>query len=156
MFVAPGLYKRERRLALPLAISAWICFVAGGLFCYLVVFRFALDFFAGMAGNTVENLWSLSYYLNFMVRFLLAFGIVFEEPVVILMLAKVGIVNKETLTNFRPYAIISMFVLSAIITPPDPISQMMCAGPLLILYELSIILVGIVEKREQAGGEVGA
>lgn len=148
MFVAPGLYKRERRFVLPLAIAAWICFILGAVFCYFVVFRFTLAFFASMAGNTAENMWGLSNYLSFMIRFLLAFAIVFEEPVVILLLAKVGLVNRKMLSDFRPYAIIVMFVLAAVITPPDPISQMMCAAPLLILYEVSILIVRFIEKEQ--------
>jgi sec-independent protein translocase protein TatC len=155
MFIAPGLYKKERRFVLPLAIASWIFFVAGGVFCYLVVFRFALTFFASMAGSAAGNMWGLSNYLNFMIRFLLAFAIVFEEPVIILLLAKVGLVSKAILSKFRPYAIIVMFVLAAIITPPDPFSQLMCAAPLLLLYEFSIIMIGFVEKKkleEEASG----
>ena len=149
MFVAPGLYKREKSFALPLAVSAWVCFIIGALFCYFVVFRFALEFFASMAGSTVKNQWSISNYLNFMIQFLLAFAIVFEEPVVILLLSKIGVVTKQSLVNFRSYAVVILFILAAVVTPPDAVSQCLCAFPLLILYEVSIIVVGISEKRRQ-------
>ncbi len=148
MFVAPGLYKREKRLVLPLVIAAWICFVAGGLFCYFVVFRFILSFLAMLAAGTAANLWTISEYLNFMLRFLLAFALVFEEPVVIFLLAKIGMVTKAALLKFSPYAIVLMFVVSALITPPDPFSQMICAGPLIALYFGSVLLVGFIEKKQ--------
>ncbi|RJP18214.1 MAG: twin-arginine translocase subunit TatC [Candidatus Omnitrophota bacterium] len=150
MFVAPGLYKRERRAVLPLVITAWICFVAGGLFCYFVIFRFILAFLAMLAAGTAANLWTISEYLNFMLRFLLAFAIVFEEPVVIFILARIGLVTREALMKFSPYAIVLMFVVAAVITPPDPISQIMCAGPLVALYFLSVLVVGFVEKKSEA------
>jgi sec-independent protein translocase protein TatC len=149
MFIGPGLYKRERRAVLPIVFASWACFILGGLFCYFVVFRFALEFFAQMGEGIAENNWKISEYLNFMLRFLLAFGIVFEEPVVIFLLARLGIVTRASLSKFRPYAIVIMFTMSAIITPPDPLSQLMCAGPLLILYELSLILVRFIEKKRE-------
>lgn len=150
MFIAPGLYKRERRLVLPLVFWTWFCFITGGLFAYFIIYRFALAFLFLITPPGVENLWKLSEYLSLTTRFLLAFGIVFEEPVVITLLAKIGIVTADSLIKFRPYSIVIMFSVAAIITPPDPISQLTCAIPLVLLYELSILIVKGIERRRQA------
>lgn len=151
MFVSPGLYRREKKIVFPIILSSWGCFVGGGLFCYFVVFRYALLFLIQITPGVLEQHWIISDYMDFMLRVILAFGIVFQEPVIIFMLAKFGIVNSDQLRHFRPYAIVGLFVLAAIITPPDPITQMSCAVPLLLLYELSILVVKRIEtKREEA------
>lgn len=150
MFVAPGLYKKERKFLLPLCLSTWACFLIGATFAYFVVFRFALGFLSTFGSDDVAQVWIVGDYLNFMIRFLLAFGLVFEEPVIILLLAKLGIVNSQMLANFRSYAVVLAFVLAALITPPDWISQLSCGIPLVILYEVSIILVRITEKKKKA------
>ncbi len=148
MFVAPGLYKKERKFLLPLCLSTWACFLLGATFAYFIVFRFALGFLSTFGAEGVTQQWIVGDYLNFMIRFLLAFGLVFEEPVIILLLAKMGIVNSPMLANFRSYAYVLGFVLAALITPPDWISQLSCGVPLLILYEVSIILVRMTEKKQ--------
>lgn len=148
LFIAPGLYKREKKFLLPLCLSTWACFLLGATFAYFVVFRFALGFLSTFGAEGVTQQWLVGNYLNFMIRFLLAFGLVFEEPVVILMLAKIGIVNSEMLTNFRSYAYVLAFVLAALITPPDYISQIACGLPLIILYEVSIWLVKMTERKK--------
>lgn len=152
MFIAPGLYKRERRAVLPLILSAWVCFIGGGIFAYFIVYGFALAFFATMTPEGVVNMWSLKEYLNFTTHFLLAFCIIFQEPVVITLLARIGLVTSDALRKFRPYAIVLMFSLGAIITPPDPISQTMCSIPLCLLYELSIQIVRVIERKQEISG----
>lgn len=150
MFVAPGLYKREKKFVLPLVFATWFCFVMGGLFSYFVVYGFTLSFFISITPESVDPLFRLSEYLSLTTRFLLAFGIIFEEPVVITLLAIIGLVSHEGLTKFRPYAIVILFTLAALITPPDPFSQLMCAIPLCFLYELSLVMVKFIERRNKA------
>ncbi|MBZ0258623.1 twin-arginine translocase subunit TatC, partial [bacterium] len=147
LFVTPGLYKKERKFLLPLCLSTWGCFLLGATFAYFVVFRFALGFLSTFGAEGVEQTWIVGEYLGFMIRFLLAFGLVFEEPVIILLLAKMGLVTSKVLSGFRSYAIVLSFVLAALITPPDWISQLCCGVPLVILYEVSILLVRLTEKK---------
>lgn len=148
MFVAPGLYLRERRIVLPLILSAWVCFILGGLFCYFFVFRFTLQFLASLAPDFIQSQYSIASFTSFMIRFILAFGLVFEEPVVIILLARIGIVNQEILWKFFPYACIGIVIIAAVITPPDPFSQMACAIPLLVLYLVSIFIVRFIQAKE--------
>ncbi len=153
MFVAPGLYKREKKIVLPLIGGAWICFILGGAFCYWLVFEFALDFLSEFAPDFIIQQWTLSQFVSFTVRFILAFGLIFQEPVIILFLAHLGIVNTKMLIKFFPYALIIMFAISAFITPPDPISQLMCAFPLMFLYGISILIVRMTEKKKMEQDE---
>lgn len=148
LFVAPGLYRKEKKFLLPLCFSTWFCFLVGATFAYFVVFRFALGFLSTFGAEGVKQAWIVGDYLSFMTQFLLAFGLVFEEPVIIVLLAKMELVTSETLAKFRSYEIVLAFVLAAIITPPDYISQIACAIPLVFLYELSIILVKFIEKKK--------
>ena len=145
MFIAPGLYKRERRLVLPIIVSAWICFIIGGVLSYLTVFSLTLDFLSRFVPE-IQAEWGLANYVTFALRFIVAFGIVFEEPVVIFLLARIGLVTRASLIQFFPYATVTIFVVAAVITPPDPFSQILCALPLMLLYGLSIFIVGFVEK----------
>ncbi|MGC9327068.1 MAG: twin-arginine translocase subunit TatC, partial [Candidatus Hinthialibacter sp.] len=129
------------------------CFILGGCFCYFIIYSFILEFLELFTPAAVETQWTLSNYIAITTRFMLAFGIIFEEPVVITLLAKIGIVTAAGLGKFRPYAIVIMFSLSALITPPDPFSQSACALPLYILYEISIVIVRIIERRKEESGE---
>ena len=147
MFVSPGLYHREKRVIFPVIFASWGCFILGGAFCYFVVFRYALLFLIRITPGILEQYWIISDYMDFMLRVLLAFGIIFEEPVVIYILGQFGIVDSKMLSKFRPYAIVTMFVIAAIITPPDVITQVSCAVPLVILYEVSLLLVKNIERR---------
>jgi len=138
-FISPGLYPHERRLALPFIFSASFFFLGGAIFGYYVVFPYGFQFFVSFGGEFVKPLPSMKEYLNFASFLLLAFGLVFELPIFIFFLAKLGLVHPRTLKKGRRYAIPIIFFLSAIITPgPDPISQCLMAVPLCILYELGI------------------
>jgi sec-independent protein translocase protein TatC len=145
-FVAPGLYKRERRFILPTVFSAWICFITGGLFAYFLVIPTAVYFFSGFSGPDIVNVWSVDKYFTNALHITLAFGVVFEEPVIISLLAIIGLVRYKHLKKWRPYIIVGMFVLGAVLTPPDPISQLMCAIPLMGLYEISAQCVRLFER----------
>lgn len=156
MFVAPGLYKHERNLVVPFVISSTILFVGGGLFGYFVVFPFGFRFFLSFATENIQALPSVKEYFSFAVKLLFAFGLVFELPVVAFFLGKVGVVTPELMRRKRKYAILLVFAMAAILTPPDVVTQCMMAGPLIILYEISILVVraagggrGKVEEREE-------
>lgn len=146
-FVAPGLYRKEKKFLLPLCLSSWSCFLIGASFAYFVVFRFTLDFLITFEIGEAIQMWDVEAYLNFLLRFILAFGVVFQEPVIILLLAQLELVDSRQLAKFRPYAFVLAFALGALITPPDLVSQLMCGFPLILLYELSIWLVKITERK---------
>lgn len=149
MFVSPGLYKREQKFLIPVIISSWFCFILGGLFCYFFVFKFTLQFLVDFAPAFLDQSWIITSYINMFLRMLIAFGIVFEEPVVIYLLAKMGFVTAKSLSHARPYAVVGMFVFAALITPPDVFSQISCAFPLIFFYEVSIVIARFIEKKEE-------
>jgi len=149
-FIAPGLYAREKRLAIPFAISATFFFVAGAAFCYLVVFPVAFRFFlAEFASVAIAPEIRISEYLTFVSRMLLAFGLTFELPVVTFFLARIGLVTHHTLLGATRYAVVAIFILAAVLTPgPDIASQLLMAGPLLLLYGLSIGVAFAARRRD--------
>jgi len=139
MFVAPGLYKNERHLLLPIVFLSSFFFVGGALFGYFIVFPFGFKFFLGFATETIKPLPSMREYLSFSSKLLLAFGLVFEMPLVIMFLSRMGLVTVDFLKKNRKYAILLFFVVAAILTPPDVVTQIMMALPLMLLYEISIL-----------------
>ena len=148
MFVSPGLYKQERSLVIPFVLASTLLFVGGALFGYFVVFPFGFKFFIGFSNEYVKALPSVKQYFGFALKLLFAFGVVFELPVIIFFLAKLGLVTTELLKKKRKYAILMTFVAAAILTPPDVITQCMMAGPLIILYEVGIIVSRFARKKE--------
>jgi sec-independent protein translocase protein TatC len=140
MFVAPGLYRNEKRLVIPFVSISTVLFVGGSLFAYFIVFPFGFKFFLGFSSEYVKALPSVKQYFSFSIKLLLAFGLVFELPVVIFFLTKLGLVTPAFLKKNRKYAILLIFIVSAILTPPDVITQCMMAVPLLTLYELGIMV----------------
>ena len=150
MFVAPGLYKHERKAFIPYLVATPIFFLAGAALVYLVVLPMALHFFAGMQTDDIEMLTSVSEYLGLAMLLILAFGICFQLPVVLTLLAQIDLVNVELLKKGRRYAIVAIVTFAAFITPPDPISQLGLALPMYLLYELSILSVRMVERRRAA------
>jgi sec-independent protein translocase protein TatC len=150
-FVAPGLYERERRVLLPIVFFSTIFFLGGALFGYFVVFPFGFKFFISFASDYVRVMPSLRESLGFATWLLLVFGVVFETPLVILILARLGIVNAEKLRRNQKYAVLIVFIIAAVITPPDVVSQFLMAVPLLILYELGIWIAKIFGKKPLPG-----
>lgn len=148
LFIAPGLYQREKRFAIPFVLFSSILFVGGALFGYFVVFPFGFRFFLGFANEYIQALPSVKQYFSFSIKLLFAFGIVFELPVVVFFLAKMGVVTATLMRKKRKYAILLTFVTAAILTPPDVITQCMMAGPLIVLYELSIIIASIAGREK--------
>lgn len=148
MFVAPGLYDKEKRYMIPIVLLSSVFFLGGALFGYFIVFPFGFKFFLGFATDTIRPLPSMKEYLAFSAKLLLAFGLVFELPLIITFLAKLGIVSVDFLKKNRKYALLLFFVFAAILTPPDVVTQILMAFPLMILYEISIIGARIFGKKK--------
>ncbi len=154
MFVAPGLYQKEKRTVVPLVIYSTILFAVGAFFAYSVVLPIAFKFLLGFesqgnsAGTPVRALISVKQGFGFSLRMLIAFGIAFQLPIVIFFLAKMGVVSPATLKKKRSYAILLTFVFGAILTPPDIFSQCLLAVPLMILYEIGIFVAVLASKKE--------
>lgn len=149
-FVAPGLYQHEKRLAVPVILSSFVFFLVGMSFAYFVVFPVAFGFFAGYTPPGVQMMTDIDKYLSFVMTMFIAFGLTFETPVVVVVLVRMGVVGLDKLRAARPYVIVGAFVLGAIFTPPDVISQLLLAVPLWVLYEVGLFLARFVtaEKRE--------
>lgn len=148
MFVAPGLYHKEKRLLVPIVLLSSVFFIGGALFGYFIVFPFGFKFFLGFATDAIRPLPSMKEYLAFAAKLLLAFGLVFELPLVVTFLAKMGLVSVDFLKKNRKYALLLFFVFAAILTPPDVVTQIMMAFPLMALYEISIIGARIFGKKQ--------
>jgi sec-independent protein translocase protein TatC len=146
-FVAPGLYKNERTLLLPVVFLCSFFFIGGALFGYFVVFPYGFEFFLGFATEYIRPLPSMKEYFSFASKLLIAFGIVFELPLIVTLLSRLGFVSVDFLKKNRKYALLLFFVGSAILTPPDVITQIMMAFPLMLLYEISIIGARIFARK---------
>lgn len=145
-FVAPGLYQHERRIGVPLVIASVILFLLGMAFAYFMVFPIVFGFIVGVAPEGVAVMTDIGKYLDFVMTLFMAFGITFEVPIAVVLLVKMGMVSVAKLREIRPYVIVGAFVVGAIFTPPDVISQFMLAFPLWILYELGIIVSSMISK----------
>ena len=146
-FVAPGLYSHERRLVLPLVVASTILFVAGLAFCYFFVFGVVFDFVYKIAPKSISVAPDIENYLNFALTMFLAFGAAFEVPIAVVLLVYMGAVSVAQLREARPYFIVGSFVVAAIVTPPDVISQLLLATPLCLLYEVGLIAARFVVRR---------
>ncbi len=146
-FVAPGLYRHEKKYVVPFVLAGSFFFAIGILFAYTIALPIGFKFLLGFATDFIKPLPSMKEYLSFSIKFLLAFGLVFEFPVVLVLLARIGVVDAKTLARQRKYAILLIFVFAAILTPPDIISQLIVALPMIGLYELSILLSKLFGKK---------
>ena len=157
-FVAPGLYLHERKLALPVIVSSFVFFFVGMAFAYFVVFPVAFGFFAGYAPAGVTMMTDIDKYLSFVLTMFIAFGITFETPVVVIVLVRFRVVSLEKLRSIRPYVVVGAFIVGAVFTPPDVVSQLLLAIPLCQLFELGLLLAHFVEPPpvEEAPEEVKA
>jgi sec-independent protein translocase protein TatC len=150
MFVAPGLYKKERMLFGPFILLTILFFVAGALFGYYLVLPFGYKFFIGFSSDTIQVMPSMKEYLGLTSQMLLAFGLIFELPVVITCLSAIGLVSVDFLKKSRKYAVVIAFIAGGILTPtPDVICQSLMAGPLILLYEVSIIGARIFGRKKE-------
>ncbi len=150
-FIMPGLYERERRYVVPFVIVATLFFAMGVSFGFFVVFPVGFKFFLGYSNESIMAFPSMREYLGFAMKFLLAFGVTFELPVVMFFLAKTGIVNAKVLRKNRKYAVLIVAIVAAVLTPgPDVLSQLLLGVPILILYEISIWVTYLVRKKKDA------
>jgi len=152
-FVAPGLYAHERRFALPLIVGSTLLFLAGMAFCYFFVFGTVFHFIGEFAPQSITPAPDIEQYLSFVMTMFLAFGITFEVPVLVILLVRFGIVGVDKLREMRPYVIVGAFVIAAIFTPPDVISQFMLAVPMCLLFELGLFLARFVAPRPTTSGQ---
>ena len=162
-FVAPGLYKHEKKLAVPLLISSIILFYLGAAFAYFVVFPAMLSFLIASTPQGVQMMTDIGAYLDFVMVLLLAFGLAFEVPVATVLLVWTGFVNIKTLKKNRGFVLLGIFIFAAFVTPPDAVSQSALAIPMYLLYEIGIIMAGLLlkdkiaarEKEEEQSREAG-
>ena len=153
-FISPGLYEKEKKLVWPFVITSSTLFISGAIFCYVVVFPFMFQFFMSLATDDIVPMLKVNEYLSFSATLLFLFGVMFETPLVLFFLAKLGVVNSRMLRKQRRYAILLIFVMAAVVTPtPDVITQTLMAIPLMVLYEFSIILIARAEKNKAAAEE---
>ena len=148
-FVAPGLYAHERRIALPLIVGSTVLFIIGMAFCYFFVFRTVFTTIAEWAPKTITLAPDIENYISFVMTMFLAFGCTFEVPIVVIVLVMMGIVDVAKLKEIRPYVIVGAFIVAAVVTPPDVLSQLLLAVPMCLLYELGIFLARFVKKQTQ-------
>jgi len=146
-FVAPGLYRHEQRLALPLIVSSSLLFLAGMAFCYFVVFKTVFSFIATFAPQSITPAPDIEAYLGFVMTMFLAFGITFEVPVAVILLVRMSIVTITQLQQARGYVVVGAFIIAAVVTPPDVVSQFLLAVPLCVLYEVGILLARGIKAR---------
>jgi sec-independent protein translocase protein TatC len=155
-FVAPGLYEHERKFAAPLIIGSTLLFLLGVAFCYYFVFGKVFAFIHDFAPKSITPAPDIEAYFGFVITMFLAFGVTFEIPIVVILLVRMGLVRIDQLKEARPYVIVGAFVVAAIVTPPDVLSQFMLAVPMCILYEAGILLARFVGVRTAAKPEASA
>ncbi len=158
-FISPGLYAEEKRFIIPVALVSAVFFVGGGLFCYFIVFHYAFQFFVSFATEQIVAMPKISDYLDFVIKLILAFGFIFEMPIFSFFLSRMGVVTAKSMRGFRRYAVLLVFIVAAILTPPDVVSQLLMAVPMLLLYEVSILVAAVCGRKpkpEPAEGAEGA
>ena len=153
-FVAPGLYAHEKRLALPLLVASVLLFFCGMSFASFIVFPVVFGFISSVTPTGVAMMTDIGKYLDFVMGLFLAFGVTFEVPVLVVLLVRVGVVSVAKLREIRPYMIVAAFVIGAIFTPPDVLSQTMLAVPLWLLYEVGVLVAAMMEKQAAASRQV--
>ncbi|MEA1979571.1 MAG: twin-arginine translocase subunit TatC [candidate division Zixibacteria bacterium] len=148
-FISPGLYEKEKLLIVPLVFFSTVLFLIGASFCYVVVLPLSFAFLIGFSGDVIINTITIGSYISFVGLLLIAFGFGFQMPIVAYVLGKMGVLSYEFLSKGRRYALITILIVGAIITPPDVFTQFLLAIPLYILYEISIIIVKYTSKRDK-------
>ena len=148
-FIAPGLYQNEKKYVIPFVLTSTVLFVGGAVFGYLMIFPFGFSFFLGIGDESYRALIKVNEYFTFSSKLLLAFGLGFELPVIMFFLTRMGVVSVAFLKKNRKYAILLTFIGAAIFTPPDPVTQCMMAGPLILLYEVGLFFSRFAEKKRK-------
>ncbi len=149
-FIAPGLYSHEKKLVMPLVVSSTVLFMIGVAFCYFFVFGQVFKFIQSFAPKSITAAPDIEAYLSFVISMFIAFGLAFEVPIVVIVLARMNVVTIEKLKDFRSYFIVLAFIISAIVTPPDVVSQLALAIPMCVLYEIGIWAAQLFLKHTQA------
>ncbi len=149
-FIAPGLYDHEKKLALPIVVMSTVLFLLGVAFCYYFVFGKVFSFINDFAPKSITPAPDIEAYFSFVITMFLAFGTTFETPIVVILLVRFGVVSVEKLREVRPYVIVGAFVVAAVVTPPDVLSQFMLAVPMCLLYEVGLFLARFVGTRDKA------
>lgn len=152
-FIAPGLYLHEKRLVIPLVISSTVLFLAGVCFCYFFVFRMVFPFINNFAPTSVAVAPDIGSYVDFVLMMFFVFGLTFEVPVVVIVLVRMGLVTIEKLRAVRPYVVVGAFVVAAVVTPPDVVSQLLLAVPLCLLYEVGLLVAPLFARVTKAPEE---
>lgn len=152
-FIAPGLYAHEKRLVMPLVLSSSILFIAGVAFCYYLVFGMVFKFINEFAPASITVAPDIESYFGFVMTLFVAFGLTFEVPVVVIVLVRMGIISVQKLREIRPYVVVGAFILAAVVTPPDVVSQLLLALPLCVLYELGIRVAPLFVRATQPAEE---
>jgi sec-independent protein translocase protein TatC len=152
-FVAPGLYENEKRLALPLVVASTVLFLLGVGFCYFFVFGKVFAFIHNFAPKSITPAPDIEAYFSFVITMFLAFGVTFEIPIVVIVLVRMGLVSVEKLREARPYVVVGAFVIAAVVTPPDVLSQFMLAVPMCLLYEGGLFFARFIRPRSAAEPE---
>jgi len=152
-FVAPGLYTHEKRLTVPLVVASTILFLLGIAFCYSFVFGVVFRFVNTIAPKSITVAPDIENYLNFVLTMFLAFGVTFEVPIAVIILVRMGVVTIAQLKEARPYVIVGAFVIAAVVTPPDVVSQLLLAGPMCLLFEVGIFFARFVARRKPDADE---
>ena len=151
-FIAPGMYKHEKRLAIPLLASSVLLFYAGSAFAYYVVFPLIFSFFTSVAPQDITIMTDINSYLNFVLKLFFAFGLAFEIPIVAILMIWAGITTAEALAKKRPYIIVGCFIFGMLLTPPDIISQSLLAIPMWLLFEIGVYIGGLTQGSKNASG----
>jgi sec-independent protein translocase protein TatC len=155
-FVAPGLYESEKKFGLPLVVGSTVLFLLGVGFCYFFVFGKVFAFINNFAPKSITPAPDIEAYFSFVITMFLAFGITFEIPIVVILLVRVGLVSVQKLREVRPYVIVGAFVVAAVVTPPDVLSQFMLALPMCVLYEAGLFLARFVSRPKDVAQENSA
>jgi len=147
-FISPGLIRTERRYFVPLIASSTFLFLIGLSFAYFVILPLAIEFFIGLATGDIKPNIAIDYYIGFVLRILVVFGFVFELPIISYFLAKIGLLTPAFMRKYRRHSIVIIFAIAAVLTPPDVITQILLGVPLMVLYEFSIVIAGVVERNK--------
>jgi sec-independent protein translocase protein TatC len=148
-FIAPGLYEHEKKLALPLVVGSTVLFLLGVAFCYFFVFGRVFAFIHGFAPKSITPAPDIEAYFSFVITMFIAFGVTFEIPIVVIVLVRMGLVSVEKLRDARPYVIVGAFIIAAVVTPPDVLSQLLLAIPMCLLYEAGLLLARFIKAGEK-------
>ena len=149
-FVAPGLYIDEKKYIIPLIIFTFLSFLCGLIFAYMIVIPFSLGFFTSVGFEGIQNNFSINYYFSFITWLMIGSGLIFELPVIVFILSVIGLLTPAFMRHYRRYAIVIILILSAFITPPDPVSLVLMSIPLLVLYEVSIGVSWLVNRKKHS------